>query len=184
MPESAQPRRRARGLRLLVRVAVPVLFAASLTYVFTRVIRFGYVVSSSMEPALQVGDFYIVRLDAYRDGSQPRRGDVVVYAGPDDEPYVKRVVGLGGELLWLVGGRVWLADGWLREPYVKELPSPDWPVLVRVPEGSVFVLGDNRNLSEDSRDHGPVPLSRLLGRATRVVWPLGHLKVLADVDYQ
>ncbi len=184
MPESRPPADRRRAVRIAVRIVMPVLFALSLWFTFTHIVRFGYVVSSSMEPALQVGDYYTVRLDSYRADRRPERGDVIVYAGPDGAPYVKRVIGLGGDPLVLVGGRVWFQDRWLREPYVKERPFVSPPRSLVVPRGSVFVLGDNRNLSEDSRDYGPVPLERVMGRATKIVWPLERACSLERVEYR
>ncbi len=170
-------------MRVVVRVVVPVVFAFSLWYVFTHVIRFGYIVSRSMEPTLKIGEYYIVRLHDYGGDDSPRRGDIIVFTGADGAPYVKRVIGLGGERFLIAGGNVWLDGGWLREPYLKEQPDLAPPVLVTVPEGSVYVMGDNRNLSEDSRDAGPLPLDQIMGRVTRVVWPLDQIRRFGRVQY-
>lgn len=183
MPEERQPTSRRRAVRIAVRVVVPVAFALSLLYLFTDVIRFGYIVSGSMEPTLMPGEYYIVRLHAYDDNTRPARGDIVVFEGPDGSPYVKRVVGLPDDLIYILGGNVWLDGRWLAEPYLKERPGVAPPIAVAVPEGQVFVLGDNRNFSEDSRDYGPVPVSKIMGRVTRIVWPLGRARTLAPPDY-
>lgn len=172
-----------RALRVTIRIVVPVVFALSLYHLFTDVIRFGYVVSRSMEPTLKPGEYYIVSLHAYRDGTRPRRGDIIVFTGPDGLPYVKRVVGLPGDRLYLVGGMVWVNGGRLTEPYLKEQPGLGPPLALKVPADRVFVLGDNRNFSEDSRDYGPVPLDQIMGRVTRIIWPLRHARTPAPPGY-
>jgi len=183
MSASAQPAARRRALRIAIRVVVPVVFALSLYYLFTHVIRFGYIVSGSMEPTLEQGEYYVVRLHAYRNQSLPERGQIIVFEGPDGSPYVKRVVGLPGDRLYIVGGNVWLNGGWLTEPYLKERPGLSPPITLEMPEDRVFVLGDNRNLSEDSRDYGPVPADNIIGLVTRIVWPLRQARVLAPPDH-
>jgi len=183
MPASAEPTRRRRGVRLAVRIVVPVLFAFSLWYLFTHVIRFGYTISGSMEPTLEIGDYYVVRLHAYDARHRPRRGDIIVFAAADGDAYVKRVVGLSGERFVVVGGNVLLNGRWLSEPYLKEQPGGGSPVAVTVPEDSVYVMGDNRNVSADSRDDGPVPGDRIMGRVTRIAWPLDHARVFGAVSY-
>lgn len=172
-----------RALRIGMRLVVPAVFALALYHVFTDVIRFGYIMSKSMEPTLTVGEYYIIRLHPYEGQTRPQRGEIIVFTGPDGSPYVKRVIGLPGDRLYLLGGVVWLNGQRLSEPYVKEPPKMGRPVAVRVPTDHVFVLGDNRNLSEDSRDYGPVPLSRVIGSVTRVVWPLRQARKLTPPDY-
>jgi signal peptidase I len=168
---------------LAVRIFVPLLFALSLWLVFAHVMRFGYVVSRSMEPTLLVGDYYTVRLHQFTPQDPPHRGDVIVFVAADGTPYVKRVIGLGGESLVVVGGNVFIGRQRLHEPYLKETPYVGPPLLVHVPDGTVYVMGDNRNFSEDSRDDGPVPLDQVMGRVTRVVWPMAHAHKLEPVDY-
>lgn len=183
MSASTQPAAGRRTLRITIRVVVPIVFALALYYLFTQVIRFGYVVSGSMEPELQPGEYYVVRLHAFRDRSLPKRGQIIVFEGPDGSPYVKRVVGLPGDRLYIVGGNVWLNGRWLNEPYLKERPGLSPPIALQIPEDRVFVLGDNRNFSEDSRDYGPVPAANIMGLVTRVVWPLRRARPLTAPDY-
>jgi len=183
MPAPTEPARRPRGALVAVRVVVPVVFALSLWYLFTNVIRFGYIVSTSMEPTLLVGDYYIVRLHAYTAQRPPQRGDVIVFVAADGDPYVKRVIGLSGERFLVFGGSVWLDGRWLPEPYLKERPGLAPPVAVTVPAGSVYVMGDNRNFSADSRDAGPVPLEQIMGRVIRIVWPSDRMRVMEPIAY-
>ena len=144
------------------------LTSAALWFFFTY--RIGVIPSESMAPTLKPGDQYLINIRAYR-GRQPERGDVIVFRTPDGEYLVKRVVGLPGETVTIVRGQVYINGRPLHEPYLKERPIVEWPQQVRVPEGHVFVLGDNRNFSDDSRDFGPVPMERVLGRAEYIFRP-------------
>ena len=125
--------------------------------------------SNSMAPTLVRGDKVLVNVMAYRK-RPPQRGDIVYMRDPvrKEETEVKRVVGLPGEWVAIVGGRVYIRrgrSGWtpLDEPYVKN-NIVERPMRWFVPEGHIFVLGDNRERSEDSRDWGPVPLDLVIGR--------------------
>jgi signal peptidase I len=171
-------------MRVATRVLIPVAFAGLLWFLLTDVLRFGTVVSDSMSPTLEIGDYYILRLDTYANGQEPRRGDVVVFYGPDSEAYVKRVIGVENDLIGIAGGRVWLNQKWLVEPYLKEQPVTEIPLAVRIPEDHLFVLGDNRNQSEDSRDYGPIPVEVVLGRVTDTVWPPSRISRFPRVLYE
>ncbi|MFI2645011.1 signal peptidase I [Streptomyces sp. NPDC018610] len=151
--------------------------------------------SGSMEPGLRIGDRVLVNKLAYRFGTGPRRGDVVVfdgsgYFGPGD--YVKRVVGVGRDHVVCCDkeGRIEVNGRSVDESTF--LHSGDRPSAVPfdvvVPEGALFLLGDHRDDSSDSRDHlgspggGMIPVGRVIGRAERIVWPLGHWTRLARPD--
>ena len=173
----------ARFGRVAVRVVIPVVFAVGLWFLFTHVVRFGKIVSGSMAPTLQTGDYYVLRLDAYKEGRKPERGDIVVFDRPGEGTFIKRVIGVGGDTLGIARGSVWLNGSWLEEPYLKERPVTEAPFATAVPEGHVFVLGDNRNKSEDSRDYGPVPVANILGQVTKVVWPLARAREFSPIHY-
>jgi signal peptidase I len=128
--------------------------------------------SDSMAPTLRSGDQVLVDKRAYR-GSGPRRGDLAVFRAPrTGEILLKRVVAVGGDTVGIEDG-VLVVDGRRpREPYA----DPDaidsvYFGPVRVRPGTVFVLGDNRANSEDSRDFGTVPTGRLIGRVRARIWP-------------
>jgi signal peptidase I len=133
------------------------------------------VTSSSMEPTLEAGEFFLADATYYR-GRLPMRGEVAVYKHPKQSGlhYIKRIVAVEGDRIAIKAGRAVVNGMAVEEPYVEEGaaegPLADMPE-VQVPAGHVFVLGDNRANSVDSRDsvaHGPVPLSNLIGRVTDV----------------
>jgi signal peptidase I len=134
--------------------------------------------SISMQPTLYAGDFVIVNKVAYLFNS-PSRGDVIIFRYPPDpyrEPYIKRIIGLPGDIVHVSGGKVYVNDVSLEEPYIKAPPSYDgtW----QVPAGSLFVLGDNRNSSSDSHSWGMVPFANIIGKAEVVYWPPDQWKML------
>jgi signal peptidase I len=134
--------------------------------------------SISMRPTLFAGDFIIVNKLAYKIG-QPSRGDIIIFHYPPDpnrEPYIKRVIGLPGETVQVGSGAVYVNNVRLDEPYISAPPSYEgqW----KVPEDSLFVLGDNRNSSSDSHSWGMVPLSNVIGKAEVVYWPPTDWQVL------
>lgn len=122
------------------------------------------VTSASMEPTLRVGDRVTVDLDAYREAG-PARGDLIAFTAVDfpDLIFIKRVIGLPGEVLTQSDGTI-LVDGRpLHEPYARPDPRTLGPWVVR--EGHVFVAGDDRPNSNDSRwTMGQIPLRDVLGR--------------------
>ncbi len=134
------------------------------------------VASASMEPTLRRGETFIADT-AYYDSNHPNRGDVVVYRLPKDPDTVsvKRIVALAGDRIAFRDGHAFIGGTPVLEPYAKSgsLDAPFSTLAeMTVPANTVFVAGDNRDNSEDSRDlsgHGPVPIDQLLGRATEIV---------------
>jgi signal peptidase I len=126
--------------------------------------------SVSMEDTLHPGNAVLVNRLAYRLG-EPARGDIVVFEPPFDspEPYIKRIVGLPGDEVTIQDSRVYVNGIEIQEPYIKA--SPQTQGTWQVPWDTVFVMGDNRNNSSDSRSWGSVPLSNIIGKAVFVYWP-------------
>ncbi len=197
-PEDADaPRRRRVPTRLelpLIAVVSLVLFWCVQAYLAKPF----YIPSASMEPTLLVGDRVLVARFWYRV-DELGRGDIVVFHPPaaavhenaelaEDVHFIKRVVGLPGEWVGGRGGRVWICDASpstgrgagdcraLDEAYARGPQAPF--AFARVPEGHVFVMGDNRPNSDDSRLLGPIPTSSLVGRAFSTYWPPGRAKAL------
>lgn len=135
--------------------------------------------SPSMQPALRPGDHVMVRLGAL-EGGELERGEIVVYAYPPDpsRDFMHRVVGLPGETLSIVDGRIFVDGEALEEPYVASSEANEGFVDPRldnlpstvVPERHCFVIGDDRHQSHDSRSWGPLPIANLRGRPLYVYW--------------
>ncbi|HEX9027838.1 MAG TPA: signal peptidase I [Anaerolineales bacterium] len=127
--------------------------------------------SISMQPTLYAGNFVLVNKLAYQLG-KPGRGDIIVFRYPPDPtqvPYIKRVIGLPGDHVSIAGGKVYINGAQLIEPYLVTTTNRggEWTV----PPNSLFVMGDNRNNSSDSRSWGFVPLQNVIGKAEVVYWP-------------
>lgn len=134
------------------------------------VIGVGIVTDKSMLPTLHAGDYFLVNKYIYRL-APPRRGDIVVLRPRqhDEEEYVKRVIGLPGDTLEIMDGRVHLNGQRLAEPYADGRTWPDHGPF-RLAPNMYYVLGDNRMNSEDSRRFGPVPRHRLAGKIKPGEW--------------
>jgi signal peptidase I len=136
------------------------------------------VYGSSMEPNLYTDQRLVVEKVSYRL-HEPRRGDVVVLRMPERGPelLIKRIIALPGETFEVRDGQVYINGEALEEPYVSQRTSGK-STPVTVPEGHVFVMGDNRGASNDSRSFGPVAQERIVGRAWVSYWPVEYLGVV------
>jgi signal peptidase I len=167
--------RGAAGLRELIEWAVALGAAAVLALsVHTWVGQIVTVEGPSMQPGLQTGEKVLVgKLEYYF--AKPKRGDIVLTRFPGSNlNFIKRVVALGGERILVNDGAVYINGKKLDEPYISGRIQYSMDELT-VPEGSVFLMGDNRNDSTDSHNDfvGPVPLSDVEGRAYALLWPPG-----------
>lgn len=124
-----------------------------------------------MTPHITSGEYVLINTFAYRI-AQPKRGDIVAFRHDEDTRpvFIKRVVGLPGDRIRVDRGNVLINGARLVEPYVRYRDDRSFQETV-VPAGAVYVLGDNRADSEDSRFFGPVRDDRLLGRALAGIWP-------------
>jgi signal peptidase I len=124
----------------------------------------------SMLPTLENGEFVLVNRLAYRVG-EPTRGDIVVFRSTTqlDLDLIKRVIGMPGDQVRVADGQVNVNGVAISEPYINAQPrySGDWSV----PEGYLFVLGDNRNDSSDSHAWGLLPIKNVIGKAMLIYWP-------------
>jgi len=141
----------------------------------TLFVRFPQVTGPSMAPHISSGEYVLINTLAYKFGP-PHRGDIVAFRhdGFTPETYIKRVIGLPGDRVRIDRGTVYVNGVRLDEPYVRFGDTRSMPEIT-VPPLSVFVLGDNRAVSEDSRMFGPVRYSDLMGRAIVGIWPPGAL---------
>jgi signal peptidase I len=134
------------------------------------------VISSSMVPTLQVGQYLLVNKLAYRIGDISR-GDIAVFRSPQDPELIliKRVIGLPGEEIYIVDGQVLVNGQPLAEPYLAApMGRAAWGPFVLGPD-EYLMLGDNRDNSNDSRYFGPVSRSAIIGKAWFSIWPPGGL---------
>ena len=153
-----------------------------------------YIPSPSMNPTLLEGDRILVNKQSYNLHSV-NRGDLVVFSAQEksggEDDLIKRVIGLPGEFVTVEEGRMEINGGLLLEPYlplrteVDPFATPtncvNHPEEIsgcRIPDDHVFVMGDNRNNSRDSRFFGPVPIEDIEGRAFIRIWPFGDIKRL------
>lgn len=128
--------------------------------------------SISMEPNLYAGDFVLVNKVIYFINKIPERGDVVVFRyplNPDATPYIKRVIGLPGDEVRIESGKVYVNGEQITEPYLDQGTTRGGTWIV--PEKQLFVMGDNRANSSDSRTWGYVPMENVIGRAELIYWP-------------
>lgn len=141
--------------------------------------------SDSMVPTLQAGDRVFVSKES---GYQPERGDVVVFRTPEKvkrlapdsgDFFIKRVIAIGGDRVRVHQGKVYLDDRPLENDYTAEPADHTFPPSI-VPSGYLFVLGDNRARSFDSREWGFLPEEYLVGRAFKIYWPLDRVRSLLE----
>jgi signal peptidase I len=162
-----------------------VIALAIALFVRSFVVQAFKIPSSSMEPTLLVGDHILVNKFLYGiripligkkvlPFSQPQRGDVIVFIFPNDrsKDFIKRVIGLPGEKIEIRERKIYINDRLIEDPWGKYFPPERLinvgPVVV--PPKALFVMGDNRNNSEDSRYWGFVPLDDVLGKAFVMYW--------------
>lgn len=133
-----------------IKAAVCALIAA--LFISNFVLINAKIPSSSMEGTIMTGDRLIGNRLAYVLG-KPHRGDVVIFYAPDQVKtlYIKRVIGMPGETVEIRDGRIFINGSALREPYIKEPMDPGEIGTYTVPDGSYFLLGDNRRHSNDGR---------------------------------
>jgi signal peptidase I len=179
----------SRGNRWILEWIIVLVVALGLAVLLrTFVIQTYSIPSVSMVPTLKVGDRILVNKLSYHLHSV-HTGDVVVFATPPKEipvlqvkDLVKRVIGLPGQTISsgphgevLINGKV-IAQPWLTAG-ARADPGPAIRTQ-RIPAGEVFVMGDNRGNSDDSRDYGPIDESLIVGRAVLGFWPLSHIHLL------
>ncbi len=163
-------------MELLESVAVAVLLA-----VIIRMFIFQpfYIPSGSMEPTLHIGDRIIVSKISYYF-QEPQRGDIIVFKFPLDpkRDFVKRIIAKGGETVAIRDSRLYIDGRPVQEDYLPPgLRFEDFGP-VKVPPGTYFMLGDNRNNSDDSRVWGAMPEENIIGKAIIIYWPLDRIRLL------
>lgn len=160
---------------------ISILIAVVLAFFIRYFIVELYMVEGpSMRPTLVNGERLVVNKFIYRF-KEPEKGEILIFKFPKDpsRDFIKRVIAVAGDTIEIKDGRVYVNGQLLNEPYILERTRSSYP-LSTVPQGTIFVMGDNRNNSEDSRfaDVGFVPLNMIKGKAMMIFWPLDHIKSL------
>jgi signal peptidase I len=146
----------------------------------------------SMEHTLEPDQYVLV--DKLTPRFEPySRGDVVVFQppdgwseGPQNTPFIKRVIGLPGDVIEVRDGAVWVNGTRIVEPYTYDqqpTTASEEPAHWLVPTGQLFVMGDHRAASADSRSFGTIPIDRVIGRAWLRYWPLSTFGILPTPTY-
>jgi len=154
-------------LRELLEAILPALVIVLVVNIFLA--QATRVEGQSMEPNLHNNQRLIIEKISYRFHS-PTRGDIVVIRRPQPDPLIKRIIGLPGETVEIHDGQVYINGTPLNEPYLTQPTVGIMPARL-VPEEHIFVLGDNRGSSNDSRAFGMVSFDDIIGRAWLRYWP-------------
>ncbi|WP_027363548.1 signal peptidase I [Desulfotruncus alcoholivorax] len=173
-----QPREKKKKpafMEIIESVAIAVLLAVIIRmFVFQPFV----IPTGSMEPTIQIGDRIMVSKFAYHFG-EPSRGDIVVFRPPFDPEriFVKRLIGVGGDTVEIRGSKLYINGKLIPEDYLpKGLRFQDFGP-VQVPPGNYFMMGDNRNNSDDSRVWGNLPKKNIIGKAVIIYWPINHIRL-------
>ncbi len=161
-----------------------IILALILFLVIRQVVQNYRIESHSMEPNFYEGEFVLVSKLAYKLG-EPQRGNVVVFQNPNNpaEDYIKRVIGLPGDTVEVIGDTILINGEELPQPYDHNAnPEGTYFGPLVVPDGTIFVMGDNRPRSSDSRAIGPIDESLLRGQAWLRVWPLSKFGFVTHYD--
>ena len=171
------PVRKKSAFREIVEsIAIAVLLAAIIRIFILEPF---YIPSGSMIPTLMINDRIIVSKFNYYF-SEPKRGDVVVFKYPKDQEkrFVKRLIAFGGETIETKNSKLYINGKETPENYLPPgLRFADFGPF-KVPPDSYFMMGDNRNNSDDSRVWGKMPKELMIGKAEFIYWPFDHLKKL------
>jgi signal peptidase I len=176
-PTERQKNRKLMKIVAVAIVAFPILVGGSLALLIRQFIAEArFIPSGAMIPTLEIDDRLMINKLNYQFSS-PNRGDIVVFEPTETlqqqnyrDAFIKRIIGLPGEKVEVIGGKVYINDRPLEEPYIQEIPRYKFGP-VTVPANSYFVLGDNRNNSYDSHYWGFVPRANIIGKATQRFWP-------------
>ena len=145
--------------------------------------------SGSMEETIMTGDMVFSEKVSYYVRT-PQRGDIVTFDDPEvaGRTLIKRVIAVGGQTVNLVDGSVYVDGVKLDEPYTngkesrplaRTAPGANISFPYKVPQGEIWVMGDNRTQSQDSRYFGSIPVSSVTGRGALIYWPLKDIKLLS-----
>lgn len=171
-----------RTKRMLVEAFQTIVLALIFYFAIDTFIGRVQVQNISMLPTLHEGQFLMVDRFAYRKGDF-ERGDIVIFHNPTnpDEDYIKRLIGIPGDVIEVENGEMRVNGELQVEPYISG--SPQYAGEWTVPEGYLFVLGDNRNSSYDSHSWGYLPQENVIGKAIVIYWPPKEIQIIRHESF-
>jgi signal peptidase I len=179
-PAPAEEPKKSSITRTLVEIVVIVAAAFAIALLVQAFIVKPFTIHQiSMRPTLEEGDRILLNRLSYHF-REPARGDIIVFHSPitKGDDLVKRIVAVAGDRVSVSGGKLYVNGVEQDEPYLLEQGFEGGLPETLIPAGDVFVMGDNRNNSGDSRLFGPIPKDVIIGCAFCVYWPIGHWKGL------
>jgi signal peptidase I len=177
-PRATGEKRRKSALGTVIETLIIVGAAFAIAMVVqTFMFRITGVLQTSMLPNMAPGDRIVVNCLTYHF-REPKPGEVVVIHDPldDKKDIVKRIIALGGDTIEVSDGVLYVDGVEVDEPYVVNIDPVKGQRRLTIPDGYVYVMGDNRPVSGDSRDFGPVAEDRLIGKVICIMWPIGRWK--------
>lgn len=172
---------------MMLRELIETIVLSLVIFLLIRQVVQNYRIEShSMEPNFYEGQFILVNKLAYRLGA-PERGDVLVFHNPNnvDEDYIKRIIGLPGDNLDIHDGQVYINGVVLNEVYpINEIPRAVTYGPVVIEPDHLFVMGDNRPQSQDSRAFGQLSEDLIVGKAWVRVWPFNEFGIIEHYDLE
>ena len=171
-------------MKILREIGITILIAVAVFVLLRLTVQSYTVVMSSMEPNFQQGECIMVNKVSYHS-SGPQRGQVIIFNPPfeSEYPFIKRVIGLPDETVEIKDGKVFINGTALEEDeYIKERPNYTMPAT-EVSENEYFVLGDNRNNSNDSHTGWTVSRDNIIGKAWFIYWPPSSWGVIKHYSY-
>lgn len=163
----------------LMRELVELLMIALLLFVVIRFVWHGYhMQGANMQPGITSGSYVMVNKASYLFNS-PAHGDIIVFHYPfnTNQDAMARIIGLPGDTIRTDNSHIWVNGMLLKEPYVSAPSNPashEW----KVPPNSYFVLNDNRQISDDSRNWDALPRDFIIGKAVLIYWPVSDWQML------
>lgn len=162
-----------------------ILIACIIAFVIMQFIKPTIVKESSMQPTLYANNYIFLSKQAYTFG-EPERGDIIVFhtnlTTPDGQEklLIKRVIGLPGDVVTIAEGKVYINEEELTEPYIMEQGTAGYVDHLKIPDDSLFVMGDNRRVSIDSRTDtvGCVKIDQVVGKAFFRLYPFNEIGLL------